>query len=152
MVLAWGICSGGRVFLRSLHKTLSFCLFPRVLTKPLAHELQTRRMKESVCWPGPPFATGCFSLLFMDMAFSAQGQGRTYSTSHQIETRSKTGLTPEGVTEISAQSYQPEGRPLAECKSKGRVGRRKAENTPLPHGPPPCTLGAPPGNPTSLLG
>lgn len=29
------------------------------------------------------------------------------------------------------------------------MDRRKAENTPVPHGPPPCTLGAPPGNLTT---
>lgn len=83
-MLVWGICSGGRIFLKSLRKTLIFCLFLRVLTKPLAHRLQTRKMKESVCWPGLPFATGCFSLLFMDLAFSAR--------SHQIETYSEVGL------------------------------------------------------------
>lgn len=42
-------------------------------------------MKGSVCLPVPSSAAGCFSLLFMDLACFALGQGKT-SSSHQIKT------------------------------------------------------------------
>lgn len=65
--LVGGIRSGRRIFLRSLHKTLTFCLFLRVLTKSLAHGLQTRKTKKRLlAWPA--LCSGCFSLLFMDRA------------------------------------------------------------------------------------
>lgn len=95
-VLVGGICSGRRIFLRSLHKTLTFCLFLRVLTKSLAHGLQTRKTKKRLlAWPA--LCSGCFSLLFMDRQ-SSPLPGAT--TSRPVLFRGGTG--PRG-----SDTFQP---------------------------------------------
>lgn len=47
-------------YFQSLCKTLIFCLFLRVLPKPLAWELQTRKTKEGVCLPALSQPRGVF--------------------------------------------------------------------------------------------
>lgn len=85
--------------LKESSKTLTSCLFLRVVTQPLAQGLQMGTGEGKCLLAGPPSVhSRVFFFAVYGLIFSALGQSRSSSLSHQIQTSAKVGLPRGRVT------------------------------------------------------